>query len=94
MDASANNNIWAAGSSGKVIRFNGTTWVSHSIPSGGNLTLRGITVLSPSDVWVAGDASVGLGAFRPCARALERFALDELPNEQLRFGSVPAAYRL
>jgi hypothetical protein len=63
--ASANNNVWAAGSSGKVIRFTGTTWVNHSIPAGSNVELRAITVLSPSDVWVAGEADVGLGGFAP-----------------------------
>jgi hypothetical protein len=48
-----------------VIHYNGSTWLSHSIPTGGNLTLTGITVVSPTDVWVAGYASVGLGSFSP-----------------------------
>lgn len=60
--APANNDIWAVGSSGKVIRFNGSTWIDHSIPNGDQFTLLGVVAFSPTDAWVAGWALVGLGS--------------------------------
>jgi hypothetical protein len=50
VDATSTINVWAIGS--LVERYNGTNWVAMSSPAG--VALRGLDVVSPSEVWVAG----------------------------------------
>jgi hypothetical protein len=50
VDATSTTNVWAIGS--LVERYNGTNWVAMSSPAG--VALRGLDVVSPSEVWVAG----------------------------------------
>jgi hypothetical protein len=52
VDATSTSNVWAIGS--LVERYNGTNWVAMSSPAG--VALRGLDVVSPSEVWVAGYA--------------------------------------
>jgi hypothetical protein len=50
VDATSTSNVWAIGS--LVERYNGTNWAAMSSPAG--VALRGLDVVSPSEVWVAG----------------------------------------
>jgi hypothetical protein len=50
VDATSTSNVWAIGS--LVERYNGTNWVAMSSPAG--VALRGLDVVSPTEVWVAG----------------------------------------
>jgi hypothetical protein len=50
VDATSTSNVWAIGS--LVERYDGTNWVAMSSPAG--VALRGLDVVSPSEVWVAG----------------------------------------
>jgi hypothetical protein len=50
VDATSTSNVWAIGS--LVERYNGSNWVAMSSPAG--VALRGLDVVSPSEVWVAG----------------------------------------
>ena len=50
VDATSTTNVWAIGS--LVERYNGTNWVAMSSPAG--VALRGLDVVSPTEVWVAG----------------------------------------
>jgi hypothetical protein len=50
VDATSASNVWAIGS--LVERYNGTNWVAMSSPAG--VALRGLDVVSPTEVWVAG----------------------------------------
>jgi hypothetical protein len=50
VDATSTTNVWAIGS--LVERYNGTNWVAMSGPAG--VAPRGLDVVSPSEVWVAG----------------------------------------
>jgi hypothetical protein len=52
VDATSTTNVWAIGS--LVERYNGSQWVAMSSPAG--VALRGLDVVSPSEVWVAGYA--------------------------------------
>jgi hypothetical protein len=50
VDATSTSNVWAIGS--LVERYDGTSWVAMSSPAG--VALRGLDVVSPTEVWVAG----------------------------------------
>lgn len=50
VDATSTSNVWAIGS--LVERYNGTNWVPMSSPAG--VAPRGLDVVSPSEVWIAG----------------------------------------
>jgi hypothetical protein len=50
VDATSTSNVWAIGS--LVERYNGTNWVAMSSPTG--VALRGLDVVSPTEVWIAG----------------------------------------
>jgi hypothetical protein len=50
VDATSTSNVWAIGS--LVERYDGTNWVAVSSPAG--VAPRGLDVVSPSEVWVAG----------------------------------------
>ena len=50
VDATSTSNVWAIGS--LVERYDGTNWVAMSSPAG--VALRGLDVVSPTEVWVAG----------------------------------------
>jgi hypothetical protein len=50
VDATSTSNVWAIGS--LVERYNGTNWVAMSSPAG--VAPRGLDVVSPSEVWIAG----------------------------------------
>jgi hypothetical protein len=52
VDATSTSNVWAIGS--LVERYNGTNWVAMSSPAG--VAPRGLDVVSPTEVWVAGYA--------------------------------------
>lgn len=46
-------NVWAVGSSGAILKWNGTTWVLQA--SGTTQNLRGVWGLSASSVWAVGE---------------------------------------
>jgi hypothetical protein len=50
VDATSISNVWAIGS--LVERYDGSNWAAMSSPAG--VALRGLDVVSPSEVWVAG----------------------------------------
>ena len=50
VDATSTSNVWAIGS--LVERYIGTNWVAMSSPTG--VALRGLDVVSPTEVWIAG----------------------------------------
>jgi hypothetical protein len=50
VDATSTSNVWAIGS--LVERYDGTNWVAMGSPAG--VAPRGLDVVSPSEVWVAG----------------------------------------
>jgi len=50
VDATSTSNVWAIGS--LVERYDGSRWVAMSSPAG--VALRGLDVVSPTEVWVAG----------------------------------------
>jgi hypothetical protein len=50
VDATSASNVWAIGS--LVERYDGSRWVAMSSPAG--VALRGLDVVSPTEVWVAG----------------------------------------
>ena len=50
VDATSTSNVWAIGS--LVERYNGTNWIAMSSPAG--VAPRGLDVVSPTEVWVAG----------------------------------------
>jgi len=58
VDATSASNVWAIGSDTQagtlVHRYNGTNWVAMSSPAG--VAPRGLDVISPTEVWVAGYA--------------------------------------
>jgi hypothetical protein len=52
VDATSASNVWAIGS--LVERYDGSQWVAMSSPAG--VALRGLDVVSPTEVWAAGYA--------------------------------------
>jgi hypothetical protein len=50
VDATSASNVWAIGS--LVERYDGTRWAATSSPAG--VALRGLDVVSPTEVWIAG----------------------------------------
>ena len=50
VDATSTSNVWAIGS--LVERYDGSKWAAMSSPAG--VALRGLDVVSPTEVWVAG----------------------------------------
>jgi hypothetical protein len=50
VDATSASNVWAIGS--LVERYDGSKWVAMSSPAG--VALRGLDVVSPTEVWVGG----------------------------------------
>src|SRR5262245_61251861 len=58
VDATGASNVWAIGydtqAGPQVHRYDGTRWVAMSRPAG--VALRGLDVVSPTEVWVAGYA--------------------------------------
>ena len=58
ISADASNDIWAVTSSPIVLHFDGTNWSqvhAGSEPRYGFFSLRGITALSPTNVWAVGE---------------------------------------
>lgn len=51
---SAANNIWAVGASGRILRYNGTSWTSVSSPTTRKLVK--VSGSSPSNIWAVGDS--------------------------------------
>ncbi|OJY31501.1 MAG: hypothetical protein BGO98_15815 [Myxococcales bacterium 68-20] len=47
------DHLWAAGSNGAILHYDGATW--HTESSGTNVTLRAIFGFSSNDIWAAGD---------------------------------------
>jgi hypothetical protein len=57
VDATAATNVWAIGydtaiSTSLIVRYNGTSWSRMTAPAG--IAVRGINVVTPTEVWVAG----------------------------------------
>src|SRR5687768_8103850 len=48
--------IWAVGTEGIALHFDGTSW--HSVPSGTDDLLQTVQAFSPSDVWAGGIGGV------------------------------------
>ena len=55
---SGKNDVWAVGSSGAVVHFDGSSW--KPIPSGTNQTLRGVWGSGPNDVWIVSTPTLVL----------------------------------
>ena len=52
------SNIWAVGASGKILKYNGSSWSAQTGPtptSTYNQTLRGVWGSSATDLWAVGD---------------------------------------
>jgi hypothetical protein len=47
--------VWAVGSGGTILRWDGSAW--KSVPSGTNETLHVVWASGPNDVWVAGSTA-------------------------------------
>lgn len=52
------NNIWAVGDNGFVTHFDGSTWTSHTAPTGTN-TLLGVWGADANNVWIVGGRVAG-----------------------------------
>jgi hypothetical protein len=55
---SAPNDVWAVGTNGSALHFDGKAWVSLS--SGTTLQLSGVSGSSSSDVWMVGGESIAV----------------------------------
>jgi photosystem II stability/assembly factor-like uncharacterized protein len=59
ISADASNDIWAETGTGPILHFDGTNWSQvHALnqPRYGFAAFKGITALSPTDVWAVGEA--------------------------------------
>jgi hypothetical protein len=54
VSALASNDVWAVGEGG-IIRWNGTSWLTMTVPVGGLLS---VDALAANDVWVVGSTAV------------------------------------
>jgi hypothetical protein len=71
VDSTGPADAWAVGSASSdirnaplvplALRWNGTSWVSMTMPATGNTTLTGLDALTPSDVWAVGSSSNAAG---------------------------------
>jgi hypothetical protein len=67
VDATGLADAWAVGSASSdiqraplvplVLRWNGTSWVSMTLPATGGTALSGVDARTPSDVWAVGSSS-------------------------------------
>jgi hypothetical protein len=65
VDATSSTNAWAVGTkiaspivggySATTMRWNGSAWQEVPVPNNGNMTLNGIAVAGPNDVWAVGS---------------------------------------
>ena len=66
VDATGSADAWAVGSASSdsqsaplvplALRWNGTSWVSMTLPAGGSTALAGVDARTPSDVWAVGSS--------------------------------------
>jgi len=71
VDATGTADAWAVGSASSDIQsaplvplalhWNGTSWVSMTLPTGGSTALAGVDARTPSDVWAVGSSSDAAG---------------------------------
>ena len=54
---SATNDIQNASLAPLALRWNGSRWVSMTLPSAGSTALTGVDARTPSDVWAVGSSS-------------------------------------
>jgi hypothetical protein len=71
VDATGSADAWAVGSADSdiqslsaplvplTLRWNGTRWVSMSVPATGSTALAGVDARTPSDVWAVGSSRIG-----------------------------------
>lgn len=52
--ASSPNDVWAAGSAGTVIRYDGQCWIGQAVPT--TERLWSVAGYSPNNIWAVGDA--------------------------------------
>lgn len=67
VDATGSSDVWAVGSASRdiqsspqfplVLRWNGTTWASMSLPAPTGTSLAGVDARTPTDVWAVGSTS-------------------------------------
>lgn len=55
---SGEDDVWAVGSSGTIVHWNGSDW--QTIPSGTKQTLRGVWGSGPTDVWIVSTPALVL----------------------------------
>lgn len=67
----AANDVWAVGSAGQVVRFDGITW--NTVPSGTSIGLRAVWGAAADDVWMIGEGGLVL---HWDGEALEKLQLD------------------
>ena len=81
---SATSNIQSAPLTPLALRWNGTTWVSMTLPATGSTALTGIDARTPSDVWAVGSSSNANGTQPYVARydgiSWRRMATPTLPG--------------
>ncbi len=80
--------LWAAGTQGTIVHFDGAAW--HTEETGTQVTLNAIFGLSPTDIWAAGDdgtalhfdgekwAPVDVGSYRGSFRAIWAATSDDV----------------
>ena len=71
VDATGAADAWAVGSASSdiqsaplvplALRWNGTSWVSMTLPAPGSTALTGVDARTPSDVWAVGSSSDAAG---------------------------------
>jgi hypothetical protein len=72
VDATGPADAWAVGSASRdiqsasqaplALRWNGTSWVSMTLPAAGSTGLAGVDARTPSDVWAVGSSSDAAGS--------------------------------
>jgi hypothetical protein len=97
------DDVWVAGSRGRVFHFDGSEW--HAAETGTDVTLNAIFGLSATDIWAAGDDGVALhfdgttwsrvavGAYRGSLQAIWGSATDDVwiggEDGMFHWGALP-----
>ena len=85
-----NNNAWAVGNNGTVLKWNGTAWTNQT--SGISSNLRGVFGLGLNDVWTVGwEGAIFRGSGSVWSPQMSDITAESLPGIfAKRFGGVQA----